>query len=500
MKFKIAVLSVILGFFYNLTLFCQNTFDIRIATNNDEAFYGMIENHNNNYVFVGERRDKFDYSYQHAYITEIDPLGNIIRESIINKLDTFVFLTTLIQKDNDNYLAFGMIKAIEDTIKYFYICELDLNFDISKERIYSIPPGKTIFSLYSLENKLKNVILYGSFYTSYPFTLSYFLFETAQNGDSIKMVVQPDSKSNFSPIYSMIEKPGSGYFAMSHAFQNVNNYIRQIMSFDKDLNLISNRFLTEYVYNSGSLKWYSPDTYILSGKTHVLKGKSQDDQIVCMIIDTLHENLKYYKELGKPDTTDIPGLHSSMDFTERNTIFIAGIDNFDYGDSPYLPVNDNFIFLTVTDSMLNIKKEYFYGGDAGYILWDMKATSDNGCILTATRYDENTQIDERDIVILKVDSLGNLSTEMDEPPIKVHMLILYPNPGSDRLTVQTAIQCLGGTFTIFDSNGKEVLNIVIREQLTNLLTESLPSGQYVYRYILKDKVIETGKWIKILNP
>jgi hypothetical protein len=46
--------------------------------------------------------------------------------------------------------------------------------------------------------------------------------------------------------------------------------------------------------------------------------------------------------------------------------------------------------------------EYWYGGDAYYFLYSILATNDGGCIMVGNRYDYETQNQERDIFIVKL--------------------------------------------------------------------------------------------------
>ena len=101
--------------------------------------------------------------------------------------------------------------------------------------------------------------------------------------------------------------------------------------------------------------------------------------------------------------------------------------------------------------------------------------------------------------IVKIDAEGNLPNlpaSIYEPIITAYDLILYPNPVNNFLNIRTAVQSIGGKFSIFDISGKQTLLQQINRANTRINTTNLPSGIYIYRYSLNNKTIETGKWIK----
>ena len=99
---------------------------------------------------------------------------------------------------------------------------------------------------------------------------------------------------------------------------------------------------------------------------------------------------------------------------------------------------DDWIILNNLDSNLNLNWQKFYGGDAFYMLNALKATRDGGCIMLCSRYDELTQYHEYDILILKVDTNGLITTIGEGPSIPVEDVIVFPNPGKDYINVMGA--------------------------------------------------------------
>jgi hypothetical protein len=64
------------------------------------------------------------------------------------------------------------------------------------------------------------------------------------------------------------------------------------------------------------------------------------------------------------------------------------------------------------------------------------------------------------------------------------------------LNIRTAIQSLGGKFYLFDINGKLIFQKTISDRFTQINTNTLSTGTYIYSYIYKNKEVGSGKWIK----
>ena len=147
--------------------------------------------------------------------------------------------------------------------------------------------------------------------------------------------------------------------------------------------------------------------------------------------------------------------------------------------------------------MLNIRWERFYGGDAYYMMDKVVATHDGGCLVAGTRYDYlNTTEQETDIIILKLNSEGLILGNPENPGIKMHEAIVYPNPGNEEIKVRIAVQHKQSLFGLYDLNGRLILkeNFAGTEGTVN--TTFLPSGTYIYKITSEDGLYESGKWVK----
>jgi hypothetical protein len=206
------------------------------------------------------------------------------------------------------------------------------------------------------------------------------------------------------------------------------------------------------------------------------------------------EILQDIELLGPADTANYPGFYSNLDFRNPDNIFYAGIKNLAFG---YFIPASSWLFLNKLNSNLEVQWQKFYGGDANYNLWNLIATQDGGCLMAGTRYDYITQTNLRDVYILKVNSEGIVTGLGDEPSqIPFTDAIIYPNPGSTYLKVESGPQIDDALFELFDMSGKAVFRVKLRNRLQEINTSSFLKGTYTYRVSWKNKLVAAGKWLK----
>jgi hypothetical protein len=111
-----------------------------------------------------------------------------------------------------------------------------------------------------------------------------------------------------------------------------------------------------------------------------------------------------------------------------------------------------------------------------------------------TLYDKDPQRLKRDIYVVKVNKDGILVSTDGTPSQKVKEVILFPNPGSDKLYVRTSLK--GLTLTLFDVQGKCILTNEINASFTTVDVTRIPEGIYFYRFTKNGKILDSGKWIK----
>ena len=72
---------------------------------------------------------------------------------------------------------------------------------------------------------------------------------------------------------------------------------------------------------------------------------------------------------------------------------------------------------------------------------------------------------------------------------------VYPNPGKNSLFVKTELK--NSTFELIDFIGKIIIHKSLNSFTQQINTSNIPSGMYFYRIHDNEKIIESGKWVKL---
>jgi len=239
-----------------------------------------------------------------------------------------------------------------------------------------------------------------------------------------------------------------------------------------------------------NLKFINDTIFILSGKKDPQYNPNRDDDYWIITLDTSNH---LYNSLitGTYDTMDYPSINNIAFLTPakifggftKNSIYLIGEFSSWFG-------------LVCFDNNLELQWKKYYGDNSNWFLYDILATSDGGCLLVGTRYDWTTQYNERDVMLIKVDENGLITSTGPGPAIQAHDAIVYPNPGRDFLTIESGPQIAGALFVLYDMAGKPLIEKTLNQSSQTLSTAHLPAGLYLWNITLKGKNIENGKWVK----
>lgn len=195
--------------------------------------------------------------------------------------------------------------------------------------------------------------------------------------------------------------------------------------------------------------------------------------------------------LTDPDTMTYAASSKCLDINEQGEIFVAGEfdDELGFFSSYY-----DLIYFAKLDQDLNLISERYIGRDADYTVFSVAATSDGGVVIGGSQYDyQINEPREADPFIIKTDA----GLWLDTPQIReenVHRALVYPNPGSQQLNVRTTIK--QAVFSLYNVNGKLVLEQPLDQLITNIITVSLAQGAYLWTVTQKGQVSDRGKWVK----
>ena len=468
----------------------QSSFELLIKTDKHELAGDVVELDNGDYIICGYKRTPGQNDYN-GLLFKISSDGEILKKKEYFFYDSISMITNLLTTKDNRIISMGW-KGLLSTLylnKIWYN-EIDTGLNEITSRIFSLDSNYLGGSYNPLIDNNK-IVLGGLAYDSLTGT-DIFLYSLTTNGDSLNstFLQMPGTQAGFwlskYPDKSEYQVCFSGNMPPAPA-----NYPGKIATFDSLLNFIQVDTIPRFLNQHNTLKWLNNSEYILTGK----KIFSSPTRRVLGIlkIDT-NNNVINENYLGKePDTINYPGSGRNMDFIESNNIYYGGVANFIPEHYPW-QAEPSWIMINNLDSNLNINWQRFYGGDAFYYLWGLRATQDGGCIMLCTRYDHNTQYHEYDIFILKVDSLGLITNINENTKINISNAIVYPNPGRNQITIKTSKE--NSFFELFDITGKILLKKFIPAYSTEVNVSHLRKGVYFYRIYNNKNIYETGKWVK----
>ena len=462
----------------------QNTFEFTIKdTLTDQIVNDAVELSNGSFILVGQEVYPTDHMKAHLY--RISSAGDLLDSMTLTYQGKSSGLIKIIQIEPDLFTLAGYVMINNKEVLWLY--EMDSLFN--EVRSVIMPMG--LYNLYAVSDLLiNNGRIFCAGTASVGFSNYPFIYKISPSFDSLQLRVLTEHISGF-PIDILVKHNNTGYYCFITGFGPPKTEV--MVDLDTTFAIKNIIGVSNEDFNGTEARWINQSTIIYCS-THNSLQNPLIQSIGVLCLDTLGIISRAYY-VGEPDTIEWPGLRSRLDFIDTNTIYVGGTHNF-YQYSEFGPVNCWFS-LNKMDTALNVNWQHYYGGDANYTMYGIKATQDHGCLMFGSRYDFQGSNLERDIYVYKVDQNGLITGTDNKPNPKVHNVIVFPNPGTDFLMVETGPQFVGAKMIITDINGNQILTKVLNGSHINLNTQFFSSGTYPWQIIYKNKVIETGKWIKL---
>nr|NQU90326.1 T9SS type A sorting domain-containing protein [Bacteroidota bacterium] len=476
--------------FLSLQLFAQNSFEKIFRDSSDQYVTSIIETEE--YYILTTSSGTYSVDNYKTRLFKINKPGKVVLTKTL-KPEVGEFITFgLIEKENNIFTGFGHQKYPNDSVVFFTIYETDDNFELLSEKTY-----RTNFQSLSYLNILKSDELYtivGAGRNMNSYYMRLFAYKLDNSYDTLISQIYPEEGMTKTPFCII---PGHGeynYKIFVRGFHQHTNTPGQILQLNSQLEINDIKGIPDGLALFNDAIIVNEDQYLLTGERHISNSHPQDEQLGVMLMNS-NDSVVELKLLGAVDTIDYPGIYTNLDFIDINNIYFAGTKNFSIGGI-FAPT-PSWFFLNKLDSNLEIQWQKFYGGDAYYMLWNMIATQDGGCLMAGTRYDHLTQVNERDIYLVKVDENGLITGTGEElSQVQVYDAIVYPNPGSSYMKVQSGPQIEGAVFDLYDMAGKAVAREILYNRIAEINTSALPVGTYTYRIGLNNRLVGSGKWVK----
>ncbi|MEA2042258.1 MAG: T9SS type A sorting domain-containing protein [Bacteroidota bacterium] len=461
---------LILSFFFitlGILAKSQNRFDIIIGDDDKNEHPSFVFQNSDNDFIIGAREG----SRGTGILIKLSNSGEVLLTHEWGLQDTIIFPVEYIQLEN-SFISISLIRPDSGHANVMLFTEYNYQFEILEEYRFIFPiEGGYFKKIHIIKNSNNNLVCAGSY--KYGETDGAFIYKCTLKGDSINystytggVNISDIDEINDTDEYLLTGKGFFYYFGYAEIIKTDSNFnIDTVFTVHDPYNFPENWSFLEFVSDSTFL-WY----------TKYYNGHSNSTNIITSLIDTSFNILEQIS-LNEDKDKFLPGF--SWEFRNNTNIYIGANLIF---DAP-----TDFI-LSKINSNLDVYWEKYYETDYMFFFTNILGTEDGGCLLLA----ETIKNSKWAIRAVKVDSDGSVNISQN---FTAHETIVYPNPGSSQLKVRTAVQSLGGIFNLYTMSGKQVLQQQITNRLTELNTQNLPQGVYIFEYTLNNKVHESGKWI-----
>jgi len=437
-------------------------------------------------IYVGGRSLVLGREYPYkSLVFKLDEQGSFIDSIHFSLPYKWTALTQIIPGSSDNFVLLSTFRDLSPPYSNGGLLMNAMNSDLefTNQAIFWADTNHQVMS--GIGCKESNGNLFINFAVTEPVSyIKSYLIETDSNFNIIKQKFLTD----FPKAYLHLKK------LENNAYWGLNLYSNKYEIFDSAFNVVGEQKVPERMTANFGVKWDSDTSFYLMGdympgNYHNLGFLRQPHYF-----DTTGYQ---FNSWGEADTLDFPAWNNGIDFRNKDSIFIGGTHNMPYALDPgQQPVPTWFVILQ-TDSMLNVRWERFYGGNANHLMNKLIATRDGGCLIAGTRYDYiNDPVPQTDIIVLKLNSEGLLVSQNELQECLLREAIVYPNPGSTIMQVRLAVQHPKALLELFDSQGKLVLSQQLHEKESRINTAYLPTGTYIYRLSAETGLNESGKWVK----
>jgi hypothetical protein len=495
-KLTIFIFFLILISFKCSISFGQISFSYLVSTPDDERIFDGVEDELGNYYMVGFK-NLVEPNSVSAYLLVLNSDGQLVYEHEFNNEDTLSYFGSVYYK-NDSIIIFGVKGSTSDGLMdELWILILDDDFNVIKSKTYHLD-DYSIVDLESIINRKGNYVICCNVVLPQPLIeTDLFFYEISDSGDSVNQAIIPIEGREMG--FDLIEKTNGGYKVFAYGnFPGAPDTWGTIAEFDSSFNYISADSIPYGLMFNHSAKWLNDSFYLVTGYKPIHNPIRDDLGIIKLNADDDFIIGNHFGKTG--DTTSYVGACSNLDFISPDDIFFGGASNIVPAQGLF-QTEDSWLLLNNLDSNLNLNWQKFYGGDAAYYLWGLKATQDGGCLMMATRYDADIQDHEMDIFILKVDSTGLLTATGNYPSIPVQQLAIFPNPARDIITIR--YPDIFGTnhkeFIILNSTGIEVKHIPASQNFTETVVNitDLTTGLYFAVMKVEGEKVATGKFVVV---
>jgi len=285
---------------------------------------------------------------------------------------------------------------------------------------------------------------------------------------------------NLRILFDLIVKDNSDEYI---AFVSADEYLA-FYTVNDNFDVVDTVECNSFLFNL-SAEWLGDKILTVSTRTEQKSNRN----VYVSLFDTA-ANILEELSFGKPDTNEYCFNYKSIDYFDKNNIYITATSNFTVG-SLYQEY-DNEVLVVNLDSTLTPRWEKYIGGDAYYNVFNLTALQDGGVVLACRRYDYREQTGEMDVCLFRLDAEGNLMASTELHPHSSGFEI-YPNPVHDRLYINGLRSYRDAEVKVYNASGQLMLQETLQTDYLNVA--SLPKGFYLLKIQSEDEIF-VQKFVK----
>lgn len=432
-----------------------------------------------------------------AEVVLISANGNVLKKKeLYSEGQISGPLRKILPLNDSELLLLGGYRADDTGNTSIWLIKIDTSLNVIWEKF--LPTNvKYLEKINYVVNDSNNIALLITLTTGTPNVAKSLLFyELTIEGEIVRSKYENTGNPITTNGYSIISN-SNGYYAFVDGFSSylpVPGYgFSERLDLDTNFNIIRAQSIPEGMNGYMTADRINEHSYYLAGNQYYTGFYTETG---IQKTDTSN-TIIYSNHSGLPgNIADGPAWLECLSAKDDNIIYTGG-NGHDYGGFQICNLlRPRSFILSNFDSLLNCRWTKYYGSDtACYYMMDLDATDDGGCIMAGTILSPNTNPNKTDVIIIKVDSEG-LITSSNKPGTRVMQALVYPNPGDDYLMLQTGRQNIGAIFTLHNLSGQKLIEQTVNSTSQHFSGTGLPSGSYVWSLNKGNSVIETGKWIK----
>ena len=491
MKRKILIIPFLLILILFQKLYGQQPFLKYYYSKVNERAFSILQDKNKNYVVAGYLGDYNTKVYPFAY--KFDKKGNLTDSLIMNFNDNIALFVNSFQI-GDYYYFTGISKpnASSPINKKILFVKTDTLFNVVKTKFSAFPNDTSdIFLMNTRIDHDTNFIIVGHrsrIYSSY-FRNASFIYKISKEGDSINSIINSFDSVSYYPDL-LIDSLNNYYI-----FKYGSNYLDSnvVIKLDKNLNYITRYKIPELARRAYTPLWVNDSVYTVGSRA--IDGIYTNYFRMFVMKADFNGNIIDSVTFGKPHLFNYPARYCRNLAENKNNYYFGGYTAQSIFGSPY-GTTKSWLFVAKMDKNLNVKWKNYYGYDA-YETADMiLATNDGGCIMLASRDDLYDNLNQLDIMLLKLDSNG-VTTWTKTITIPKAKITLFPNPATTtlHLRLQAPNQSIA-TLKIYNTLGQQVMELNPKAAKIKIDVKSLKSGVYFVEGFTNKGERFSGKFVK----